>query len=480
MGFNLKLKQENSLLLNRVLLFFVLTIFLSKCNLIYGLDHDNLAREVGCVKCHTTIPSQLVAKQIVASTSLQLRENSSKWCLTCHSMENGSHHPTGINVKNKVNLPMEPNNRMDCLTCHNPHISGIASTAWVPKFVSRSKNGIFKTHYLNVPNTQGQLCKTCHKNQELEYTANAQKKSTFDNHGYAGSESCKACHLDIYRMWKTTTHAKMVRPFKSVNAIENIPVEQLNWPVEKIEYTLGSHYVKRFVARASGTLVVLPKIWDSAKKSWLPVFDHGWRSRNWLKQCAGCHTTGFSTENDTFIEPGIGCESCHGPALNHTRTGSAKYVVSPSKLTPKRREMICMSCHTSGIDNAATHQFPSGYKPGDDLTKFYSGLTPKPGQTVDNFAGDESYEDRERQWQFLKDNLFLAQGLTCDYCQNFRNFETEGNKKYLTKAEYCLTCHLDMANHPKDAPGKNCTMCHIPAKNASGAISIHDHKFTFD
>ncbi len=441
------------------------------------MDHDKLAREAGCLTCHVKVPGQ--GNSITASSSLKLRENAAQWCLTCHSMDANSHHPTDIVLNEKVNLPLEPGHKMTCLSCHNPHVARLATSSWVPDLVSKTENGKYKTFYLNMPNHKGELCQTCHIDKEYVFSAREAKRTIFENRGYAGSKSCKKCHLDIYRIWKKTPHAKMVREFKATNEIEKIPAEKLNWPIEKIKYTLGSHYVRRFVAKASGTLIVLPKIWDISKKHWLPVFDHGWKTRNWLKQCAGCHTTGFSVEDDSFIEAGIGCESCHGPALNHTRTGSKKYVINPARLTVKRKEMICMSCHTSGIDNTATYQFPVGYRPGSDLTKYYSGLTPKPGQSNKNFTGDESFTDRERQWQYLKDNQFLAQGLTCDYCQNFRNFKTKNNSKYMTKAEYCLTCHQDRKNHPPASPGANCSTCHMPTKNASGTLSIHDHKFTF-
>ena len=437
--------------------------------------HDQLAKEAGCMTCHIKIPKKN------ATNSLILKKGASNWCLTCHSIQEGTSHPIGVKISNKCNLPLESGKRMSCLTCHNPHVSEIASEAWISDSLSKSKDGEFKTYLLNTPNTEGQLCKKCHADGELSDTFRAHTKTIFNNRGYAGSESCKKCHAKEYKMWKISPHANMVRTVDKVLTKEKIPLDQLNWPVEKIKYILGSHYVRRFVAKASGTLVVLPKIWDASRHIWLPVFDYGWKKRYWLKQCAGCHTTGFTVENDSFVEKGVGCESCHGPGLNHVRTGSIKYIVSPSRLTKKRREMICMSCHTSGVDNTATHQFPTGYKPGEDLTKFYSGLTPKPGQTSKNFMGDESFADRERQWQYLKNNQFLAQGLTCDYCQNFRNFVTKSHSRYMTKNEYCLTCHSnDMPkNHPKLKPNMSCVRCHIQAKNASGTLSIHDHKFTF-
>ena len=281
-------------------------------------------------------------------------------------------------------------------------------------------------------------------------------------------------------MWEKTTHARMTRVPAKVERWNKISAEALEWPQEKVRYVLGAHFVHRFVAEASGTLVVLPRILDQTTGKMLPIRDYGWNRRYWLKECAGCHTVGFSAENDTFVEAGIGCESCHGPGLNHVRTGgSRKFIVNPARLPPDRAEMICESCHTSGVDNSGQYQFAVGFRPGDDLTRFYSGLTPKPGQDQTTFSGDESYPDRHRQWEFLKKRLFLAKGLTCDYCQNFRDFNSVSGSEFMSHDEYCVTCHQERSRHPEASPGKNCTQCHQPAKTASGTFSIHDHKFAF-
>lgn len=298
---------------------------------------------------------------------------------------------------------------------------------------------------------------------------------------YAGSQACSPCHPDIYELWKKTPHAQMARPLADQKILHEIPREQFEWPFDQIKYVLGSHYVSRFVAVSSGTLVILPKIFDLYQKKWLTVRDYGWQKRSWLKQCAGCHTVGFNSEKDTFLELGVGCESCHGPALNHVRTGAPEFVVNPAKIDPDRREMICESCHTSGVDTTGNYAFPVGFRPGDDLTKFFFGLTPKPGQDQTTFFGDETYADRRRQKDFLRSRLFLAKGLTCDYCQNFRNIKTNPGSDYLTHDQYCLTCHVDREAHPKSSPGKNCIQCHAPRLEKTGqAYSIHDHKFSFE
>ncbi len=445
-------------------------------------DHQALAEEAGCLVCHKTPPSATKREKGITTSvaNANIKRDAGKWCVSCHAMETMTLHPQGMKIEGNPGLPLEDDQFMSCLTCHSPHAAAVASQPWAPLAISPAQNDNFSTFLLNHPNTTGQLCGKCHAPGTDVFRGSLHSPKAYDNRNYAGSESCKACHLDIYEEWKKTPHARMTRRFRNVENNKDIPVEELGFPREKIAWVLGSHYVHRFVAEASGSLVVLPKIWDIHKKEWLPVNDYGWRSRHWSQQCAGCHTTGFSAQNDSFAEAGVGCEACHGPGVNHVRTGSPDYILPLKKLPKDRQEMVCISCHTSGVDNSGKYHFPAGYRPGDNLCEHFNGLTPKPGQTPENFFGDETYEDRQRQWEFLKSRLFLASGLTCDYCQNFRNVATRDKTPFLSHDEYCLTCHTDQMDHPEESPGTNCTVCHKPTRHLNGNLSIHDHRFAFE
>ncbi|HPT45326.1 MAG TPA: multiheme c-type cytochrome [Candidatus Rifleibacterium sp.] len=450
-----------------------------------AVDHQRLAQEAGCFTCHYLPPESSREPGSTRSTAEskvdpRLKKGAGKWCVSCHAMETMKQHPTGVKVTATRELPLEDGEYMSCLTCHSPHAAPVASEPWAPLAINPAFNDNYSTFLLTHPNNEGQLCSKCHPAGTDVFQGSMHSPKAFDNRNYAGSESCRACHLDIYDQWKLSPHARMTRKFRNLDNQQEIPVEDLGVPRERIAWVLGSHYVHRFVAEASGTLVVLPKIWDLNKKAWLPVTDYGWRSRYWLKQCAGCHTTGFSAENDSFAEAGVGCEACHGPGLNHIRTRSPEYITSLKSMTAERYEMICTSCHTSGIDNSGQYNFPVGYRPGDNLHDFFSGLTPKPGQTPENFTGDESYEDRRRQWEFLKTRYYLASGLTCDYCQNFRDIKTTNNSLYLTQDQYCLTCHTDRLDHPPESPGNNCIVCHQPTRHLNGRLSFHDHRLMFE
>ncbi|RCK80794.1 MAG: TPR domain protein [Candidatus Ozemobacter sibiricus] len=470
------------------------------------VDHAAAARQAGCGTCHLTPvrspdsatspgatafdwgepPAPVARPRVNASgTPVPIRPGAGGWCLACHPDEARACHPIGVPASAGAGLPLEGGDGLSCLTCHSPHQAATASAPWLPPSLDRrTATGEHRTFLLTRPNVDGGLCRSCHAERptgpgQAGLPLSVHGARAFESRSYAGSKACMACHAKIYQEWSRTPHARMTRPLAEVEEVRHLRDEDLEWPVANVRYVLGSHYVHRFVAEATGTLVVLPRIWDRHTRTWLSTRDHGWTRRSWIPQCAGCHTTGFSAETERFVEAGVGCEACHGPALNHVRTGARAFVRNPARFTPERREQVCMSCHTSGLDNTGRYHFPVGYLPGDDLAAFYSGLTPKPGQDERTFVGDESMEDRVRQWEFLKSRLFLAKGLTCDYCQNFRNFKVATDSEYLTHDQYCLTCHTDRDQHPAESPGQNCTRCHVPMRTPTGEYSIHDHKFRF-
>jgi hypothetical protein len=304
---------------------------------------------------------------------------------------------------------------------------------------------------------------------------------------YAGSEACRSCHSEIYAQWRLTPHARMLVDAKrDPSAVlasrfdESIPFSKSD-----IDYTVGSHWVQKYLTRIKGLLYVLPKAWNIPERRWEPETDWNWRERTYNLQCDGCHTVGFDAATNTFQEAGVGCEACHGPGADHVKTGGrAANIVSPAKLPPDRAQMICMSCHTDGTDKATeTHPFPVGYSPGKDLNEYYADFfMPKP-KSKGWYWGSMDWLERKRMYYFFQ-SKFYSTDRACDVC-GFDRGTTPQAERYLSRNEYCGTCHKgryeNFFEHSGHRPQvTECTDCHLPKLAKSGqTYSIHDHKFDF-
>jgi hypothetical protein len=174
-------------------------------------------------------------------------------------------------------------------------------------------------------------------------------------------------------------------------------------------------------------------------------------------RCFACHTTG-STIDDKFersrIIPGITCEACHGPGLNHAATHEMAYlqgqvwesgkeaglIFDPGKLSPVDAVDFCGACHGTWWD----------VKLGN-----LEGLA--------NLRAQPYRLEKSRCWGKKGDAR-----LTCVACHDPHKELVRDSASY---DKNCLSCHLaSVSSKPApDHPGpackvatKNCTTCHMP------------------
>jgi len=304
--------------------------------------------------------------------------------------------------------------------------------------------------------------------------------------GYAGSETCRECHEEVYAQWKRTPHANMLRDAKKdPDAVAAREFSGVPFQAEDIYWTIGSHWIQKYITFIDNDYYVLPKYWSLVNDDWEPYSIFNWRQRPYTIFCDGCHTTGFDPETKTFHEPSIGCESCHGPGEKHVRSNEPADIVNPSRLPKERRDMICEACHTDGKDTKAGGQFPfpAGFRPGEDLGEYFTDFfAPKP-KSKKWYWGTVDYKERHRMFMFWK-SKFYSTSRACDVC-GFDRGITVKEEHYMTRDEYCGTCHgriykvvsLHSRHSPRDV---QCVDCHTPQVTDGGKrYSIHDRKFDF-
>lgn len=305
--------------------------------------------------------------------------------------------------------------------------------------------------------------------------------------GYAGSDACGECHEDVYKQWRRTPHSKMLVDAKKDPAaiLATEFTDAIPFTTDDIVFTVGNHWVQKYITEIDGTLYVLPKYWNVPKRAWEPYSIWNWRQEPYNVHCDGCHTVGFDPETETFFEPGIGCESCHGPGEKHVESdGDPGLIVNPLNLDRTTAQMICMACHTDGTDTTYNkYPFPVGYVPGDDLSKYSSDFfMPKP-KSKKWYWGTMDTMERKRMYYFFQ-SKFYSTNRACEVC-GFDRGATESKERYMSRSEYCGTCHKDRwenlekhSGHTEEQAG--CTDCHNPqVVDEWGTYSIHDHRFDF-
>ncbi len=111
-----------------------------------------------CLKCHNgTALTGSINNTGAACDTL---------CLECHR-DMDRHHGVGMRPFNRpgANLRLTHNKKIACITCHDLNFHRFDSAPWrseslFEKIFSRKER--YKTYYLIINNSNGQLCKKCH------------------------------------------------------------------------------------------------------------------------------------------------------------------------------------------------------------------------------------------------------------------------------------------------------------------------------
>ena len=74
-----------------------------------------------------------------------------------------------------------------------------------------------------------------------------------------------------------------------------------------------------------GTLFISPVQYNSDTHKFVNYHEADWDKRPWLLKCGGCHTTEVNLEKQTFSEPAVGCEACHGRGSWHFASPTTEF-----------------------------------------------------------------------------------------------------------------------------------------------------------
>lgn len=324
---------------------------------------------------------------------------------------------------------------------------------------------------------------------------------------YVGTDVCKSCHLEHFDAWSRTLHSRMLQDavknadaivteidpvviradLEKIQAKLKIPAGEVYIPArDEILYTIGSQWKQRYLVKKDGELYIAPIQFNIDSGTWVNYHEADWDKRPWVAKCAGCHATGVDIETGDFVEPGVGCESCHGPGSLHAalpRTAvfeKRETIVNPAKLTGGLAVQVCGSCHNRGKARHEGAGWPVGYQPGKALESYYKSTSFEAGDTKHVYA-NEFAKGHHQQYLDWKQSKHAAEGITCVSCHTVHelgNPVIRGQTRGGAGSKSCMNCHEQLnANGPHSIHSfGNCVGCHMPriAKSAeSGDIRSH-------
>lgn len=302
---------------------------------------------------------------------------------------------------------------------------------------------------------------------------------------YIGSDKCGQCHAAKYESFLGTWHARILRPASEETVTGDFTSSDpdLTFTVDEVAYVVGGQFSERYLTEVEGELYVLPAQWNVAPGEWVPYHPEDWRDRPYTRYCAGCHTTGFDAETDTWSETGVQCEACHGPGSEHVAlAGDRTKIINPASLDIQAETDICGQCHSRGTDPTGVYEFPIDFEPGGPL-KLEDAFV---------FASDDEYfwpdgSSRAHHQEYLdwKQSPHAA-GVSCIFCHVSHSPGETAHRTRWVGNHRCVICHeekTDLANHIPFMELKTafCTDCHMPtvarAATAEYNFDIHSHTF---
>ncbi|MEO0249326.1 MAG: HEAT repeat domain-containing protein, partial [candidate division WOR-3 bacterium] len=332
----------------------------------------------------------------------------------------------------------------------------------------------------------------------------------------AGSGSCRECHERFYTLWSTSHHGSAMRPFTPEFAqahlkgaagettvgeytyrteitaeggvvIEVGPEGEKRFP---ILHVLGGKNIFYFLTSLDrGRLQVLPLAYDVRKNEWFntqasavrhlanPTADAlSWRDPAYTfnTSCFSCHLSQLSKNYDVatdtyhtvWAEPGINCETCHGPGAAHVRAakqlppGQAlkdPRIIRARTFTPEQQNATCAPCHAKMIPLTST------FTPGDRYFDHFDLVTL---EDPDFYPDGRDLGENYTYTLWRMSPCVQSGQLSCLHCHT-----SSGRYRFRDQNQNgaCLPCHEDHVKNPMshthhqaDSKGSRCIACHMP------------------
>lgn len=356
------------------------------------------------------------------------------------------------------------------------------------------------------------------------------------SHAYAGSQSCVKCHAEVvakyagHPMAQAMATVNQASPLEDYSQTEFSPAPDLTYYVERQGDQVFHHEVRKdadgnviydqgmpvhfacgsgargrtYLINDEGRLTASMISWYADGNTWglspgyRPLLNERFE-RRCSEGCISCHA-GLSTPHDTdanrfanppFVEMGISCERCHGPAQDHitfhesAKTTSIKQdpIINPIDFTDARRDAVCNQCHLLGRRRVVNYgrtefDFRPGMYLGENWTVFV--------KTEEGKAGLEGAVSQVEQMHASQCYQKSGNKLSCIDCHDPHGTPA-ATERVAFYREKCLSCHQagqtvcseKIENRRAATAEDSCIVCHMPS---SPAKDVHapqtDHRVT--
>lgn len=274
---------------------------------------------------------------------------------------------------------------------------------------------------------------------------------------YVGSETCKPCHGKLHADWSESQHTRMMRRIDEPGVvIADFSADDvgLQFDENEIEWIIGGKWEQQFMGLEDQRETLLPGVWLASAERWDFKGWDGWQVPDPVTRCHGCHTVGFNAESGEFVEPNIGCESCHGPGEWHVRT------LGVGRIYASDDAQVCGQCHARGESSSGEFFFPVGYRPGQELDESFVYSEPSANQNSSFWYGNG--HERRRHQEYL---AWRGGG----HAKSLEHLLEGYDGRYGSATDECLACHsgeyilAPSRNKPSLADvrsGVTCSVCH--------------------
>jgi hypothetical protein len=254
---------------------------------------------------------------------------------------------------------------------------------------------------------------------------------------FAGSRSCAACHSEIARTQAGTQHAQALGRTRDGRWAFGAGAQAVTYVSQASEDTYLEHGLSWY--KKSGQLALTP-----GHTSPEGVTYQTFAADSNILRCFQCHSTGkLRLTPARAIEPGqpgVRCETCHGPGADHVAKPQRGTIRNPARLSATEINSLCGECHR---------------------------MPPARGEST-NFQNP--WNVRHQPVYFSQSACFLkSEGkLSCLSCHN-----PHEDTKPLGDAK-CAECH-PQPKHTTATAGNSCVTCHMPVVNPSPWLGFVNH-----